>query len=228
MFLTCSSPALKSRILLAPKAGADDIRVHPARRARSKNATAHMPLVRCGWHASMAAITLFTVRPWKACLRDQPFRLHAGPVDAALAGEALADMEPLIACLGSWEDAITPVFARASASSLSHLATTVPAILSGFTSATWSPSFSKARRTSPRRLASTASFRAGSHWRMISSMTAVAMLAAWSWAKGLPASPPARPARRPRGHYHPRPSPPGPPRPPPGPPSGYARSASSA
>ena len=41
---------------------------------------------------------------------------------------------------------------------------------------------------SPARLASTASFSAGSRWRMIWSIAAVFMPAAWSCAKGLPAS----------------------------------------
>ena len=83
---------------------------------------------------------------------------------------------------------MTPVFSRASWSRRSHLAATAPAILSGLTSATLLPSFAKARSMSPLRLASTASFRAGSRCRMISSIVAVCMPAAWSWAKGLPAS----------------------------------------
>ena len=58
--------------------------------------------------------------------------------------------------------------------------------LSGFTSATLEPNFSKARFTSPARVASTAAFRSGSRWRMISFMVAVFMPAAWSCAKGFP------------------------------------------
>ena len=84
--------------------------------------------------------------------------------------------------------AITPVFSRASGESASQRAATAPAILSGLTSATLLPSLSNALPISPARLASTASFSAGSRWRMISSMTAVCIPAAWSWAKGLPAS----------------------------------------
>ena len=83
---------------------------------------------------------------------------------------------------------MTPVFARAFSSSRSQRAATAPAILSGLTSATLLPSFSNARPMSPLRLASTASFSAGSRWRMISSMVAVCIPAAWSWANGLPAS----------------------------------------
>ena len=83
---------------------------------------------------------------------------------------------------------MTPVFARASSERESHRAATAPAMLSGFTSATLLPSFSNAFSILPFRLASTASLSTGSRWRMISSIVAVCMPAAWSWAKGLPAS----------------------------------------
>ena len=83
---------------------------------------------------------------------------------------------------------MTPVRSRPSGSSRSHLAATAPAMLSALTSATLPPSLSNAHWMSPFRLASTASFSAGTRWRMNSSITAAFMPAAWSGAKGLPAS----------------------------------------
>ena len=88
----------------------------------------------------------------------------------------------------SWLGAITPVRSRSSGESFSQRAATAPAMLSGFTSATLELSLSNALPISPARLASTASFRSGSRWRMISSIVAVFMPAACSCAKGLPAS----------------------------------------
>ena len=92
---------------------------------------------------------------------------------------------PLISWRSSWLGAMTPVFSRASGPSLSQRAATAPAILSCLTSATLPPSFSKARSMSPLRLATTASFRAGSRWRMISSMTAVFMPGGLELGEGL-------------------------------------------
>ena len=67
----------------------------------------------------------------------------------------------LISSRSVWLGAISPALARASGESLSHRAAAAPARLSGFTSATLEPSFSKAFLTSPARLASTAAFRSG-------------------------------------------------------------------
>ena len=98
-------------------------------------------------------------------------------------------MWPLISVRSAWLGAISPVFSRSWAESFSQRAAAAPAArLSGFTSATRSPSLSKALPISPARLARTASFSSASFWRRISSITAVFMPAAWSWAKGLPAS----------------------------------------
>ena len=70
-------------------------------------------------------------------------------------------MCPLMPCRRAWLGAMTPVRPRSSGESLSQRAATAPAMLSGFTSATWEPSFSNALPISPARLASTASFSAG-------------------------------------------------------------------
>ena len=77
---------------------------------------------------------------------------------------------------------------RSSGDSLSQRAATAPAILSGFTSATFSPSFPNAFSISPARLAWTAAFSAGFLWRMISSIVAVFMPASCNCANDLPAS----------------------------------------
>ena len=59
----------------------------------------------------------------------------------------------LIAWRSLCEGAMIPVFSRGSGDSASHRAATAPAMLSGFTSATLSPSFSNAVPMSPLRLA---------------------------------------------------------------------------
>ena len=84
-------------------------------------------------------------------------------------------MWPLTVWRSSWLGAISPVFSRSSGESFSHRAAAAPARLSGFTSATRSPSLSNAPRTSPARLARTASFKAASFCRRISSITTVFM-----------------------------------------------------